>query len=84
MIPEVSNSSAQNLKQNVKKYIEPIIKSLAKDDVDNKGKYNGFINIFKNDKLAAKKNTSPYEINPDKTIDKFADIITSMIEKKKK
>lgn len=83
MIPEVSNSSAQNLKQNVKKYIEPIIKSLAKDDVDNKGKYNGFINIFKNDKLAAKKNTSPYEINPDKTIDKFADIITSMIEKKK-
>lgn len=51
MIPEVSNSSAQNLKQNVKKYIEPIIKSLAKDDVDNKGKYNGFINIFKNDKL---------------------------------
>lgn len=83
MIPEVSNSSAQNLKQNVKKYIEPIIKSLAKDDVDNKGKYNGFINIFKNDKLAAKKNTSPYEINPDKTIDEFADIITSMIEKKK-
>lgn len=83
MIPEVSNSSAQNLKQNVKKYIEPIIKSLAKDDVDNKGKYNGFINIFENDKLAAKKNTSPYEINPDKTIDKFADIITSMIEKKK-
>lgn len=83
MIPEISNSSAQNLKQNVKKYIEPIIKSLAKDDVDNKGKYNGFINIFKNDKLAAKKNTSPYEINPDKTIDKFADIITSMIEKKK-
>lgn len=83
MIPEISNSSAQNLKQNVKKYIEPIIKSLAKDDVDNKGKYNGFINIFKNDKLAAKKNTSPYEINPDKTIDEFADIITSMIEKKK-
>lgn len=83
MIPEVSNSSAQNLKQNVKKYIEPIIKSLAKDDVDNKGKYNGFINIFKNDKLAAKKNTSPYEINSDKTIDEFADIITSMIEKKK-
>lgn len=83
MIPEVSNSSAQNLKQNVKKYIEPIIKSLAKDDVDNKGKYNGFINIFKNDKLAAKKNTSPYEINPDKTIDEFADIIISMIEKKK-
>lgn len=83
MIPEVSNSSAKNLKQNVKKYIEPIIKSLAKDDVDNKGKYNSFINIFKNDKLAAKKNTSPYEINPDKTIDKFADIITSMIEKKK-
>ncbi len=83
MIPEISNSSAQNLKQNVKKYIEPIIKSLAKDDVDNKGKYNGFINIFKNDKLAAKKNTSPYEINPDKTIDEFVDIITSMIEKNK-
>lgn len=83
MIPEISNSSAQNLKQNVKKYIEPIIKSLAKDDVDNKGKYNGFINIFKNDKLAAKKNTSPYEINSDKTIDEFVDIITSMIEKNK-
>lgn len=75
-IPEINDGLSES---DIKKYIEPVIKTLARDDVGRNYIYNGLINIIRNDRTGAKKNTGVFDKNPDKTIDVIMDIVRPAI-----
>lgn len=83
MIPEVRNSppwftrdSERELKDNLQKYMVPVIKTLVRDDKTRIVIYNGLNTIINDDKARARKNKGDeFDKNPNSTIDKITDTI---------